>query len=197
MLSKTHFWDAMMRNEFLTENCICGTERCLLNRRFQNPGIVKLFYELMLISLFLPKFLVGIEKFCCTFIQRPVLILFQSSLKWGSVKSCVPMCPLVSQGISVWLIIVWCEPMLCPHTDDIVQAGAVSPSFDPVHICLIDFSQLVANCPAEKNGLPRFVAIQFQLRNLSAVMCSSSQSSCQVSHCLTWRWQTLGAIKSS
>ena len=29
--------------------------------------------------------------------------------KWGSVMSCVPMCPSVSQGISVWLIIVWCE----------------------------------------------------------------------------------------
>ena len=83
-------------------------------------------------------FLLQTKNTCFVLSWPQRLILFQSSSKWGSVKSCVPMCPKVSQGISVWLIIVWCD-RLSLHTDDIVHRGKTgapvqSPSSDPVHI---------------------------------------------------------------
>ena len=59
-----------------------------------------------------------------------------------------------------------------------------SPSSDPVHICLSHFSQLTSHCPAEKNGLARFVAILSKLRVATYQRCETCHSSCQVSHCL-------------
>ena len=55
---------------------------------------------------------------CCTFMapMSPPTSNVDPLSKRGSVKSCVPMCPSVSQGISAWLIIVWCEPQQPTNT---------------------------------------------------------------------------------
>ena len=104
MLSKTHFWDAMMRNEFLTENCTCGTERCLLNRRFQNPGIVIFLWINAYLTFFCPIFLLELKNSVVLSFNAQCWSSFKAAWSeevWSLVSQCVPWCPRAFQ--SDWL----------------------------------------------------------------------------------------------
>ena len=96
MLSKTHFWDAMMRNEFLTENCTCGTERCLLNRRFQNPGIVKKKLWIDAYLTFFAQIFNWNWKILLYFHSTPSVDPLSKQLE---VRKCEVLCPNVSLGV--------------------------------------------------------------------------------------------------
>ena len=111
--------------------------------------------------------------FCCTFMapsQSQVSLCVPSSWKWGSVKCCVPMCPLlVSQGISVWLIIVWCE-LAWVYTPMTLFCGKQVQLllFSGSYLRATNLSQLTSHCPAGKNG--NFVKISKNLSFLSQLM---------------------------
>ena len=133
---------------------------------------------------------------CCTFMapMSPPTSNVDPLSKRGSVKSCVPMCPSVSQGISAWLIIVWCEPQQPTNTHQwhcsVVKTGAMC-----MHQCLL----LLFSC---SHLLQQFFSPYITLSSWEEWACAfsgnpsspnlpnywiinlSCHSSCQVSHCL-------------
>ena len=98
MLSKTHFWDAMMRNEFLTENCTCGTGA------FKILALSKKIMNWCISHFFCPIFLLELKNSVVLSFNAQCWSSFKAAWSeevWSLVSQCVPWCPRAFQ--SDWL----------------------------------------------------------------------------------------------
>ena len=121
---------------------------------------------------------------CCTFMapMSPPTSNVDPLSKRGSVKSCVPMCPSVSQGSSVWLIIVWCESQQPTNTPMTLFGG--KNRCNCMHQCLL----LLFSC---SHLLQQFFSPYITLSSWEEWACTFSGNHSSPSLPNYWTYQSL------